>query len=51
MNKQDRITAIKIEMKDIGKDMAGINPKLSLYKELQEKQDKLNIKINEIRNE
>lgn len=46
---QDRIDAIQAEISSIGKDMGGINPKLSLYAKLQERMDGLNRELQELR--
>lgn len=48
VQKEERI---HIELSHIGKDMAGINPKLSIYQDLQKKQDTLNDELQLIRKE
>lgn len=45
-----RIDAIRTELRQNGKDMGGINPKLSTYKKLQERNDKLNQELQELTN-
>lgn len=47
----DRIEHIQIELREIGRDMGGINPKTSLYQSLQRKADKLNEELNRLRAE
>jgi len=46
----DRIDAIRVELRENGKQMGGLNPKLSIYKKLQERNDELNRELEEIRN-
>lgn len=46
---RNRVDAIKAELRQIGKDMGGINPKLSYYQKLKSRREALNNELVQIR--
>jgi len=49
MTQIDREERIRIELKNIGQEMAGINPILQTWSILKDKQQELNNRLNEMR--
>ncbi len=45
----DRLDQIRIELKRLGKQIGGINPKLSLYAKLQKEMQVLNTELEILR--
>jgi hypothetical protein len=48
-DKARRRDAIRSQLREIGRQMGGINPKLAIYKQLQEESNKLNDELNRLR--
>lgn len=44
----EQIEGVRIDLRNIDKDMAGINPSLSLYKELEVREKALKLKLERL---